>query len=167
MARKKSITKRRRGLFLEKLEASGSVTAAAVAGEIGRSSWYDLRKRDKEFLAAWDDADAIFMDKVEAEGIRRAVVGVNQQVPYTGVSKNGDKETKFRTINTKSDRLLELCLKSRHPLYRPVKAVEVTSPDGSMTPADQTTAPDFSGLTNEEVRTVTLLLRKAHAARAA
>jgi hypothetical protein len=163
VARRKSITKRRRGLFLAKMEASGSVTQAAIAGEIGRSSWYDLRLRDPDFSQLWDDADAVFMDKVEAEGIRRAVVGVNLQVPYTQQNKDGSKETKFRTINTKSDRLLELCLKSRHPLYKPVKAVEMTSPDGSMTPT-KTSAPDFTGLTNEEVRTVTRLLRKAHAA---
>lgn len=166
MARKKSITKRRRGLFLDKLQASGSVTQASLAGEIGRSSWYDLKKRDKDFSLAWDDAEAIFMGKVQAEAVRRAVVGVDLQMPFTNVSKDGSKETKFRTINTKSDRLLELILKARHPLYRPVKAVELSSPDGSMTPA-QTVAPDFSGLTNEEVRTVTQLLRKAHAAGAA
>lgn len=163
MARKKSITKRRRALFLNKLESSGSVTQASITGEIGRTSWYDLKKRDPDFAMGWDDAEATFMDKVETESIRRAVVGVDLQVPFIHISKNGDKETRFRTINTKSDRLLELCLKSRHPLYKVKTALEVSSPDGTMSPVP-TTLPDFSGLTNEEVRTITQLLRKAHAA---
>ena len=164
MARKKSITKRRRSLFLAKLENTGSVTQAAVAGEIGRSSWYELRKRDPDFADLWDDSEANFMDKVEAEGIRRAVIGVDTRSPYVHQLANGDKETRFHTVNHKSDRLLELCLKSRHPLYKPVKAVEMTSPDGSMTPTvPGADAADYTKLTDEELETLVALQRKAHA----
>jgi len=164
MARKKSITKRRRLLFLDKLESTGSVTQAAVAGEISRRAWYDLRDRDPDFWQLWDDAEALFMDKVEAEAIRRGVFGVNEEKPYTHFDPNGDKRTAFHTVNHKSDRLIELCLKSRHPSYKPVKAIEVTTPDGSMTPtAGAANAPDYGALSDEELETLTMLQRKARA----
>lgn len=161
MPRKKKITKRRRGLFLEKLEATGSVTKAAVAGEMARRTWYDLRERDPEFADQWEEADARFMDQVEQEAIKRAVIGEDEEKPYVHVDKDGNKETQFHAVKVKSDRLLELCLKSRHPAYRPVKALEVTSPDRSMTPAAG--APDYSNLDDDELQQLTHLQRKLHA----
>jgi hypothetical protein len=162
MARKKAITKRRRLLFLDKLHSTGSVTKAAVAGEVSRRAWYDLRDRDPLFADAWDEEEAFFLDNCEAESIKRSVFGEDEDAPYTHVSKDGTKETRFRTIVRKSDRLLELTLKSRHPLYKPTKALEVTSPDRSMTPASS--LPDFSALDDEELRLYTVLQRKLHAA---
>lgn len=162
MARRRTITKRRRGLFLEKLKQSGSVTKAAIAGEIGRSSWYDLRHKDPDFVQAWDDAEMFFLDNCEAEAIRRAIFGVDEEVPYTYYLANGEKETRYRTINRKSDRLLELCLKSRHPNYAPKQALELTAPDGGLTGG--TAPPDYSALDNEELRLLVELQRKLHAA---
>lgn len=160
MARKKAITKRRRGLFLDKLTSTGSVTKAAVAGEIGRRSWYDLRERDPAFGEVWDEAEMVFMDQVESEGIRRAVVGIEEDRPYTHYHKDGDKETLFHTVLRKSDRLLELCLKSRHPLYKPTTALELSSPDGSMSPGLD--GPDYGNLDDTELETLVLLQRKLH-----
>jgi hypothetical protein len=162
MARKKSITKRRRVLFLDKLEISGSVTQAAIVGEISRRAWYDLRDRDPDFWQLWDDAEATFMDRVETEAIRRAVFGVNEEKPYTHIDEKGNKVTQFHTVNHKSDRLIELCLKSRHPSYKPVKAIEVTTPDGSMSP-DKGKVADYSALDDDEIETLTMLQRKANA----
>ena len=161
MARKKKITRKRRLIFLAVLLNTGSVTKAAKATEIGRSSWYDLKERDPEFAALWDDADAEFMDVVEAVAFKRGMKGENKRLPYVEV--NGDsKETKFYTVNTKSDRLLELCLKSRHPLYKPTKAIEF--PDGPpvVAPADQ---PTWDNLTPDELEQLVVLQRKLHAAR--
>lgn len=161
MARKKSITKRRRLLFLEKLKGSGSVTKAAIAGEIGRSSWYDLAERDADFKELWDDSEAEFADNLEAEAINRAVFGVVVEKPYLNVEVDGKRSTRFNAITIKSDRLLELCLKARHVSYKPVLTLEQTSPDGSMTPrpADGNT----DNLTDEELETLVILQRKLHA----
>lgn len=164
MARKKTITKRRRLLFLDKLRKTGQVTAAAIAGEIARQSWYALKDRDPEFADEWDTAERTFLDYLESQGISRAVVGVDEDVPYTSLDGKGGKVTRFRTVNRKSDRLLELTLKSRHPDYKPTKLVESTSPDGSMTPSAVTTMPDLSNLSDDEVQTLTELTRKAHGA---
>ncbi len=161
MARRKAITKRRRALFLDKLKGTGSVTKAAVAGEITRRGWYGLRDRDPEFAGAWDEAELFFLDNCEAESLKRGVFGEEQDSPYTHVSKDGTKETRFHTIVRKSDRLLELTLKSRHPAYKPTSALEVTSPDRSLTPPG---APDLSILDDEELRLYTVLQRKLHAA---
>lgn len=160
MARKKAITKRRRALFIDKLKATGSVTKAAVAGEIGRRSWYDLRDRDPAFKEEWDEAEMTFMDQIESEGVRRAVVGIDEELPYTHYHKDGTKETLSRTVTRKSDRLLELCLKSRHPLYKPKQAIELSSPDGSMSPDPD--GPDYGNLTDPELETLVLLQRKLH-----
>lgn len=164
MARKKTITKRRQGLFLAKLADTGNVSAAAVAGEIGRSSWYDKKLVDKEFSTLWDDAEMVFLDKFEATSIKRSVVGEVEKKPYLHVNKDGTKQTKMRDVVTKSDRLMALTLTARHPSYKTKVAVESTSPDGSMTPKPVTTMPNLDALEPKEVQTLTHLLRKAHAA---
>ena len=161
MARKKSITKRRRAAFLKTLRETGAVTKAAIAGEINRSSWYDLAERDPDFKMEWSDADAEYMDDVEAVAFDRGINGVVKKLPYTEY-KGDNKKTKFYKINTKSDRLLELCLKSRHPLYKPTKAVEVTSPDGSLQPGSH---PELDDLTDSELLDLARLQRKLHASR--
>ena len=159
MARKKSITNRRRALFLATLRETGAVTKAAKAGEINRSSWYDLAARDPDFLEEWDDAEAEYLDDVQAEAIDRGMNGVIKKLPYTEY-KGDTKKTKFYSITMKSDKLLELCLKSRHPLYKPTKAVEVTSPDGSLKPGSH---PELERLTDEELLTLAQIQRKLHA----
>ncbi len=163
MARKRTITKRRRLKFLEELGKSGAVTKAAKAGEIGRSSWYDLRERDPEFAALWDDADAEYMDEVEAEAFKRGMEGETKKLPYVEVDGD-DKKTKFYKITTKSDRLLELCLKARHPSYKPTKSLEHNFPDGPplQPPGDQ---PAWDNLTPDELEQLVVLQRKLHAAR--
>lgn len=155
------MTKRRRGLFLDRLKATGSVVKASISGEMARRTWYDLRDRDPEFGELWDDANDAFLDQCESESIRRAVVGVEEEKPYIHHHKNGDTETLFHTVTVKSDRLLELTLTRRHPLYKPVKAIEITSPDRSMTPP--TDGPDYSLLDDDELQALTRLQRKLHA----
>ncbi len=161
MGRKRKITRKRRLEFLAELLNSGAVTKAARASGIGRSSWYDLKERDPEFAALWDDADAEFMDEVEAEAFKRAREGETKSLPYIEVNGD-DRETKFYEITTKSDRLLELCLKSRHPAYKPTKAIEF--PDGPpIAPPGE--LPTWSNLTPDELEQLVILQRKLHAAR--
>lgn len=163
MARKKTATKRRRALFLDRLRKTGSVTEAWKVGELERrASWYELKERDAEFSEAWDTADREYMDGLESVSIKRAIVGEVENIPYTQLDGKGGKVTAFRAVTKKSDRLLELTLKSRHPLYKPSKAVEVTSPDGSMTPQANAVA-DFADFTDDELALYAELHRKAHA----
>lgn len=164
MPRRKSITKRRRGLFLEKLKQTGNVSVAAVAGEIARQSWYDLAKRDEAFAGEWDDAVMYYLDGLASVATKRGVVGETEARPYTFYGKEG-KETRFRDVVTKSDACLLATLKARHPDYQPRQALEHTSPDGSMTPERR--PADYSNLTNDELRQLAALQRKAHGGAAA
>lgn len=163
MARKKSITKRRRGLFLDKLRTSGSVVRASIAGEIGRSSWYDLKGKDTDFSGQWDDAEMEFLDKCEAESINRGVFGVVKTTPYTHIissikGQEDVKETRMHSVTHKSDRLLELTLKSRHPLYKPKPTTEQPSPPGGIAPTGA--SADLSNLTNTELEMLVIIQRK-------
>lgn len=166
MAKKNSITVHKRRKFLEKLKETGRVTDAAAATgtrgypPVSRRAWYDLRDRDEDFKQEWDDAERAFFDYIESVAIDRAVNGVIKSTPY--VHYDGDeKETKFYDVAYKSDRLLELTLKSRHPLYKPTIAQEITNPDGSLTPPSD--EPDWSKLSNTELQTLVELQRKLHA----
>lgn len=159
--RKKVATKRRRQLFLDTLIETGSVTQAAIAGELSRRTFYYLRDRDREFDQAWQDAEAVFLDKVEGEAIKRAVLGVDEDKPYTHLDKKGSKETRLRTVNTRSDRLLELILVSRHSCYRRSTAPEPPHPGDN--PGLQAPQQDYKNLSDDELLTLVRLQRKANA----
>ena len=163
MARKKTATKRRRALFLDRLRVTGNVTESAIAGQLARGSWYELREREPGFKSEWYDAEMAYLDGLATVGVRRAVVGEIENVPYTSFDGKGGKVTAFRAVTRKSDRLLELTLKARHPDYKPVKVIESTSPDGSMSPVPPS-MPDLGKLDDDELATYTEILRKVHGA---
>jgi len=163
VARKKTATKRRRQLFLDRLKATGNVSEAAIAGELHRCSWYELRERDPQFKADWYDHEMYYLDGLASVGVKRAVVGEVENVPYTQLDGKGGKVTAFRAVIRKSDRLLELTLKARHPEYKPVKVIEQTSPDGSMSPVPPS-MPDLAKLDDDQLAAYTELLRIVHGA---
>ena len=66
---------RARKRFLDALATGLSVSAAASAAGIGRQTAYDLRNRDPDFAAAWDDALEAGTDVLEDEARRRALNG--------------------------------------------------------------------------------------------
>jgi hypothetical protein len=66
----------RREAFLRALADTGNVTAAIEIAGTSRSRVYELRKADPSFAAAWEEAEEIAVDGLEAEARRRAVVGV-------------------------------------------------------------------------------------------
>ncbi len=162
LARKKTITPRRRTLFLNELKRTGRVTAAAKKGEMNRSSWYDLGERDPEFKMLWDDALAEFLDAGEAEAWRRGIEGTVKTTPYVHVKKDESKETRFHKINEKSDRLLEFCLKNRHPNFKPTQALEVGGPDGQPL-VPQTAQPNIDNLSTKELEELIRLQKLLHA----
>ena len=137
MARKKTITPKRRTDFLAHLRETGRVASSAESVGMSRQAFYDLAERDPEFKVLWDDAEAGFLDDVEAEAYRRAM----------------DPEEK-------SDRLLESILKNRHPLYKPTKVLEVGGPGGQ--PLHPENPPNLDNLTDEELQSLVRLQRKIH-----
>jgi hypothetical protein len=70
------LTRERQQRFLTHLAETGIVTIAAGIAGTSRTRVYELRKKDEEFAAAWEDAEERAADALEAEAFRRAVVGV-------------------------------------------------------------------------------------------
>lgn len=70
--------------FLSALRETGVVRAACESSGVGRQTVYDLRNRDPEFAARWEEAMEDAADLLEQEAIRRARVGTREPVIYQG-----------------------------------------------------------------------------------
>lgn len=123
----RAFTKKRRALFLEKLQRTGNVSAAAAEVKVHRSHVYDLRANDEAFRRAWEDAETAWLDACANEEARRAVVGdtrlrrvVREKLDAQG--KVLERTVEEETVNVKSDRLLAHMLDRRHPEYRSAAA---------------------------------------------
>lgn len=95
----------RKDIFLAELRRHGIVVAAARAAsphaaDSAASSFYNLRRMDPEFAAAWADALQEACGSVEMEIHRRAVEGWEEPVYQKGELVG--------TVTKYSDRLLEL-----------------------------------------------------------
>jgi hypothetical protein len=69
-----------RAKFLAKLAETANVTAAAKAAGCARKDMYELRAEDKDFAAAWDEAEARGCNAIEAEVWRHRIEGVECDV---------------------------------------------------------------------------------------
>jgi hypothetical protein len=94
--------------LLKALAKGKSPAWAAEDAGIGRSTAWLWRKNDPEFAAAWDEAVAEGVDRLEDEAHRRAVEGYNPRPIYHKGKKVGE-------IREYSDSLLGLLLKGRRP----------------------------------------------------
>lgn len=103
---------RARAEFLEELRKRGNVRDACRTAGIGRQTVYDLRGRDPEFAAAWDEAVDEAVDTMEGEAWRRAVEGVDEPV-FGRVARDQDGEV--GTIRKYSDALMNTLLKAHRP----------------------------------------------------
>lgn len=101
--------KNQKKTFLEVLAATCNVAEAAKATGTLRHYWYRIRKKDKEFAQAWENAVEAGADALEAEARRRAHDGFLEPVFYQG--------KKVGKIRRYSDTLLIFLLKG----YRPDK----------------------------------------------
>lgn len=105
MPTSKTWTKKRRDLFLHHLSETGNVSESARRADMPRQSAYRLRRADKEFSQAWDDALADALDELESVLIQRAIEGV-EKPHYFGGKEVG-------TVKSYSDNLAMFLLKSR------------------------------------------------------
>ncbi len=114
-----------RTVFLDFLRHTPNVTLAAKQIGISRRRVYQLRAKDPELAADWDDAIGEAVDALEAEARRRAVEGWIEPVYYRG--------EKIDEVRRYSDRLLEVLLQAHRPeLFR--RRHELTGPNGSPLP---------------------------------
>ncbi|RPH84740.1 MAG: terminase [Candidatus Rokuibacteriota bacterium] len=118
--RKRTSQRARKDAFVKAMgEFPYTITAAADAAGIGRTTIYEWRDEDPEFAKAMDEAYERGTDCLEREAHRRAEQG-------TVTRRHFDKDGNLVGEDiAHSDRLLELALKARRPSrYREQVAVE-------------------------------------------
>jgi hypothetical protein len=115
--RRLRLTSNRRMRFLEALSETGNVTAATQIAGTSRTRVYALRKEDSSFAAAWEEAEQIAADGLEAEARRRAVAGVQEPLVSAGKLVRGDDGQPI-TIRRYSDNLLLALLRAHRPPRR-------------------------------------------------
>lgn len=100
----------------------GVILAAAKLSGIDRGTHYDWLESDPNYRAAFDEAKEEAIELLEAEAIRRGVLGWKEPI-YQGGVKVGD-------VTRYSHALLIFMLKARRPeVYR--ERFELTGKDGS------------------------------------
>jgi len=127
--KKLRLTRDRQQRFVEALAETGNVTAAVRVAGTSRTRAYELRKTDEAFAAAWDEAEQIAADKLEAETWRRAVEGVEEPLVSGGKLVRDDNDQPI-AIRRYSDQLLIALLRAHRPeKFRDRSAVEIDISD--------------------------------------
>ena len=93
--------------FLTALRQTGNISAAAREAGVARSRCYDLRRRNPDFAASWEDALEEAADWLELEALRRAVEGTEEDRFFGGHIVG--------QVTRYSDALLMFLLKARRP----------------------------------------------------
>lgn len=93
--------------FINELRKGASVSSAANAIGVSRTTVYEHRITDEMFLKDWDDAVEEGTDLLEDEARRRAAEGWEEPVFYKGEQQG--------TVRKYSDTLLIVLLKARRP----------------------------------------------------
>jgi hypothetical protein len=120
------LTKTRQERFLKALADTGNVTDAVSVAGTSRTRVYELRKVNPAFASAWDEAEEIAVDGLEAEARRRGVVGVLEPLVSAGKVVHDDEGEPI-TIRRYSDHLLLALLRAHRPPRRE-KAVRFQLP---------------------------------------
>ena len=115
--RRLKLTKARQKRFLKSLADTGNVTAAVAVAGTSRTRVYELRKADPAFAAAWEEAEEMAVDALEAEARRRAVEGVAEPLVSAGKLVRNDDGRPI-AIRRYSDNLLLALLKAHRPPRR-------------------------------------------------
>jgi hypothetical protein len=115
--KRSQLTKARQERFLKSLADTGNVTAAVAVAGTSRTRVYELRRADLVFAAAWDEAEEIAADALEAEARRRAVEGVQEPLVSAGRLIRDDDGQPI-AVRRYSDNLLLALLKAHRPPRR-------------------------------------------------
>lgn len=132
-----ALTDTQKQTFLDMLAKCGVVSdALKAAGVASRVTINKYREQDQAFSDAYDEAIEESRDTLESEARRRAVEGV---VRIKWVGKGDDREPIEEV--TYSDTLLLALLKAeRSDKFADRSKSEITNPDGSLKPINETEA---------------------------
>ena len=119
-------TARLKAAFIEHFSRMGNITQAAEAAGVSRRVVYAWQERDERFSLAFNEANAIATERLEAEAWRRAVDG---DITETPIIHQG-KVVITLTEHKRSDTLLIFLLKARAPhKYRDRATGQSDEPD--------------------------------------
>src|SRR5258705_8413850 len=99
-----------------RLKSLNSFSVSLLAGT-SRTRVYEFKKIDPAFAAAWDEAEEMAADALEAEARRRGVEGVQEPLVSAGRIVCDDEGQPI-AIRRYSDNLLLALLKARRPPRR-------------------------------------------------
>ena len=133
-----------RGVFIERLKATGNITLAARGAGVTRQNAYQTRSRNKTFRRLWEEALDEAVDLLAGEARRRAT-GIKRDVWYAG--------EKVGTETVYSDKLLMFLLRAHRPhLYR--DNVKVEHPGGMDVTGDRKVTFEFVRPAEQQARTL-------------
>ena len=133
-----------RGVFIERLKATGNVTLAATGAGVSRQQAYRTRNRNKTFRRQWDEAIEDAVDLLAGEARRRAT-GMNRDVWYAGKVVGSEREY--------SDAPLMFLLRAHRPhLYR--DNVKVEHSGGMEVTGDRKVTFEFVRPSEQHARTL-------------
>ena len=144
-----------RGVFIERLKATGNITLAARGAGVTRQNAYQTRSRNKTFRRLWEEALDEAVDLLDGEARRRAT-GIKRDVWYAG--------EKVGTETVYSDKLLMFLLRAHRPrVYRDNVAVE--HPGGMEVTGDRKVTFEFVRPAEQQARTLAELAAEEQHAR--
>lgn len=148
--RSDALTQKRKALALEEFARTGRRVAAARAAGCSPKTIDRHRESDKDFGTAWDDAQAEYVELLEAEAHRRAIDGTEtEKLDRAGCVIS--RETKY------SDGLLKLLL-SANASEKYASNLHVKKETTVRT--EHTDRVDFGSLTHEQKAALRILLRR-------
>lgn len=143
----------RKAKFLETYAKTAVIQPGLDAAGIGRSTYKRWRKEDEDFHDACNDAYDAAVDGAEVEMRKRGVEGYEELIlvkgqpiwrkhPDTGELLLDDDFNPIPfTKPVKSDRLIEVYVRSHRPIYKERTEVAITGPGGG--PVDTKTTIEF------------------------
>jgi hypothetical protein len=157
-------TPRKKARFIKRLTETGNITKAASYAPISRPCAYEHKENDPTFQSAWDDAIAVYAERLESEADRRALEGTARKKFWQGLPIN-DPETGLQYEEREfSDTLLIFRLKALKPdVYADRSKSEVTGKDGGPIRVGQ--PENLSHLSDEELAQMRAIHEAADARR--
>ena len=139
-----------RGVFIDRLKATGNVTLAATGAGVSRQQAYRTRNRNKTFRRQWDEALEQAVDLLDGEARRRAT-GMKRDIYHAGVVVGVE--------NVYSDALLMFLLRAHRPHpYRDNAKVEHSG--GMEVTGDRKVTFEFVRPAGQHARTLAELAAK-------
>jgi hypothetical protein len=125
-------TEEKRNIFFKTILECGNVAMACAKAGVSRRLVYNIRDKDPEFKAMWQECIEVGLDRLEQEAFRRGYTGVDKPIHFQG--------RRVDTVKEYSDQMLQILLKAHIPRYRAVDTI-VPAAVGNFQVIDVTKVP--------------------------